>query len=103
MATARDKASSSGSWCMQWSRLVGCRCDGEQLGTRWQVAGFAEIPGEACALQRAKHPPPRIPFAASQAQFRRAGKRMVVVVPRLAHRQQRGEAYVEALHAGAAH
>jgi len=53
---------------------------------------------EAARAERLHEPPPRIQLPGSVAQAGRLGKRVVVVVPRLAHRQQAQSRHVVALH-----
>jgi hypothetical protein len=53
--------------------------------------------------QYEQHPPARVPLAGIQAEARRAGEGVVIVVPALAHGEQRGERDIAALDGGAVH
>ena len=75
--------------------------DATEFRARRQVTGQPAVPYQVQLAQPQQYPPPRVPFACMQSQFCRTRKGMMIVVPGLAHRQQRGELDIASLYRGA--
>jgi hypothetical protein len=69
-----------------------------KFGTFGQIPGQAHCPRKPQALKGKQHPPARIPFTGGQTELCRPWKSMVIVVPALAHCEQRHECHVAPLH-----
>src|SRR4029077_910852 len=78
-------------------------CDENQFRSQRQISRQPNVPNQADSFKSDYRPPTWIPFIARQSQLRGAWIGVVIVVPALAHGEERRQGNVSTLHGCAAH